>query len=92
VIWNFCPEEGIFGICLDFNNVESVEITEVKDKWKRLSRIDSPYIEEILQKYGSLVSRVGTLQINRSPFQLQESMKKLENKTEKAEKKTKSGK
>ena len=81
VIWNFSPEDGTFGICLDFNNVQSIEITEVK-KWKRLSRIDSPYIEEILQKYGSLVSRIGTLEINRSPLQLQGTIKKMESTSE----------
>jgi hypothetical protein len=55
-----------FGICLDFNNVESVSISEL-GKWKILARIDSPYIDEIIQKYYGLVCRVGTLEINRSP-------------------------
>jgi hypothetical protein len=85
ILWNFCPEEKNFGICLDFRGVQSVEKTEVK-KWKRLSRIDSPYIEEILQKYGSMMSRIGTLEINRSPFQLQKFMKKVKEEAEKPRK------
>lgn len=77
VMWHFSPRKGTQGICLDFNNVQSVEIAEVK-KWKRLARIDSPYIDEILQRYGSLVSRIGTLEINRSPSQLQDFLKTME--------------
>lgn len=92
IMWNFCPEDGTFGICLDFNNVQSIEISEINEKWKvkktwkRLSRIDTPYIEEILQKYGSLVSRVGTLQINRSPSKLEEEMKELKGQSGKTKK------
>lgn len=83
VLWNFSPETGIFGLCLDFNNIKSVELVEV-NKWNRISRIDSPYIEEILQKYASNASRIGTLEINRSPFQLQKTMLKMKGKAKEA--------
>ena len=56
----FGPKEDTFGICLDLSNVQSIEINELK-KWKRLCRLDSPYIDEIIQKYVTLVSRIGTL-------------------------------
>ncbi len=75
VLWNFSEKEP--GICLDFNNVQSVDKSKIKT-WNRIARIDSPYIEEILQKYGSIVSRIGTLEINRSSSQLQGVLKKIE--------------
>lgn len=89
IIWNFCPEQGKFGICLDFNDVRSLPFAEIYDNWKnkktwkRVSRIDSPFIEEILQRYGTLVSRIGTFQINRSPLKLKEDMKNVEKANEK---------
>lgn len=88
VMWHFNPKEGTQGICLDFNNVQSVEISKVK-KWRRLARIDSPYIDEILQRYGSLASRIGSLEINRSPSQLQDFLKKTEEECAKRSRKLK---
>ena len=76
VIWNFKGEDGIQGICLDFNNVKSVE-TETVKAWKRVCRIDSPFIEEIQEKYSRFASHVGTLDINRSPDELRASVEKL---------------
>ena len=72
ILWNFGAKE--IGLCLDFNNVASVRKEEVKVP-DRIARIDSPYIEEILHKYGNLVSRIGTLEINRSPTQIQKYLK-----------------
>lgn len=81
VIWNFTEKEQ--GICLDFNNVQSIDLHEIKEWkklkiWRRLCRIDSPYMEEILQKYGSLISRVGTLEIKSSPPMMQGLLKRIE--------------
>ena len=73
ILWNFRHEKEIFGICFDFNNVQSVEISEF-EKCKRRCRLGSPYIEDMLEKYGSLVSRIGTMEINRSPSQLRSSL------------------
>lgn len=86
VMWHFNPKEGTQGICLDFNNVQSVEISRV-NKWRRLARIDSPYIDEILQRYGSLASRIGSLEINRSPSQLQDFLKETEEECKKRNRK-----
>lgn len=77
ILWNFTKKEQ--GICLDFNNVQSVDKNEIK-KWKRIARLDSPYIEEMLQRYGSLVSRIGTPEIIRSPSHLQNVVKKIQDK------------
>ena len=77
IIWNFQPKENVFGICLNFSNVKSIDRNEIK-KWKRIARIDSPYIDELIQKYGNLITRVGTLEINQSPRQLGKTIKKLD--------------
>jgi hypothetical protein len=77
IIWNFKDEKETFGICFDFNNVRSMEKDNVR-KWKRICRLDSPFVEEILEKYGKLVSRIGTLEINRSPDQLRASLETLD--------------
>ena len=47
-----------FGICFDFNNVRSVPIDHLKN-WERVCRLDSPFIEDMLQKYGSQAFRIG---------------------------------
>jgi hypothetical protein len=73
ILWNFSDKE--IGLCLDFNNVVSVSKDTIK-AWNRIARADSPYIEEILHKYGNLASRIGTLEINRSPTQIQNFLKK----------------
>jgi len=48
-----------FGICFDFNNVRSIGLDHLA-KWKRICRLDSPFVEDMLQKYGSHVFRIGT--------------------------------
>jgi hypothetical protein len=77
LVWNFRDGEEMFGICLDFHNVRSIEKEDVK-KWKRVCRLDSPFVEEILEKYGKLMSRISTLEINRSPEQLRGSLETLD--------------
>jgi hypothetical protein len=76
LIWNFRDEKETLGICFNFHDVRSVEKEELK-KWKRICRLDSPFVEEIMEKYGKLVSRIGTLEINRSPEQLRDSRETL---------------
>ena len=56
-------------ICFDFNNVRVVE-SSVIDGWERICRLDSPFIEEMLEKYGALVSRVGVPGYNKNKKQL----------------------
>lgn len=76
ILWNFRDRNKTFGVCFDFNNVRTIEIAKLR-KWKRVCRLDSPFVEEILEKYGRLVSRIGTLDINRSPEQLRTSIYKI---------------
>ena len=54
----------ILDLCFDFNNIHSLEINLI-NKWRRTCRLDSPYVEEMLQKYEECVFRIGTLPINR---------------------------
>jgi hypothetical protein len=69
-IWNFRenPTGEQFGICFDFQDVTSYTIEEYKKlKTKPVCRLDSPFINLMLQKYGVYASRMGTPEINRSP-------------------------
>ena len=75
-LWNFKYKDDIFGICFDFHNVRSVDKTEIS-KWERISRLDSPYLGEMVQKYNSLMSRIGTIAINNSPNKIKEYVNKL---------------
>jgi hypothetical protein len=55
--WAFVDQDGDpepFGICFNFNNVRTVELGAiVPPEWKRVCRLDSPYLEDILLKFGS---------------------------------------
>ena len=69
-IWNFreTPTGDQFGLCFDFQDVTSYSIREYeKLKTKPICRLDSPFIDLLLQKYGVNASRMGTPEINRSP-------------------------
>jgi hypothetical protein len=48
-----------FAVCFDLNKVASVGRDELL-KWKRIARLDSPYIDNMLQRYGALAFRIGT--------------------------------
>jgi|GEM_PF-2751907 len=59
-----------FHLLLDFQNVDSFKVEldnngkVVKPSgWDRICRIDSPWIDDILQKYASLSARIGTPEI-----------------------------
>jgi hypothetical protein len=56
----FRSDDGTFGFCFNFNNIQSINIDELK-KWKRRCRLNSPYIDEIVQKYVGIVQRIGKL-------------------------------
>jgi hypothetical protein len=71
-LWNFktsSEQSELFGVCFDFDTVVSV-IPETLRDWTRICRLDSPFIEDMLQKFGSHVYRLGTPQINSSPQDL----------------------
>jgi len=74
-IWHFIEDDLAHPICFDLNNVESVELQHI-EKWKRVCRLDSPFIEDMLEKYGALVSRIGVPNFNKSQKQLSIILKK----------------
>jgi len=54
-------------VCLDLNDVERVPIEKLGNKrgrWKRIVRLDSPFIEALLQKFGGHLSRIGVPDVN----------------------------
>ena len=63
-LYNIKEENSFIKICFDFNNVKSIEINQLAN-WKRICRLDSPFIEELLQKYGNHAFRIGTMPINK---------------------------
>ena len=73
-LWNFEDEAKILGICFNFNNIKTLSAIEINEsKWKRIRRLDSPFIQELLERYGRFASRVGTPEINLSPIKLREN-------------------
>jgi hypothetical protein len=73
-LWNFEDEEKNFGLCFNFNNVQTIDGLEIDSKWRKVCRLDSPFIQEMLEKYGRFASRVGTPEINFSPLKLNEKI------------------
>lgn len=56
-------DDNYFHLLIDFSNVQSRKVKEkikLPHSWQRICRIDSPYIEDLLQKYASFSARVGT--------------------------------
>lgn len=53
--------EAGFHLVADLYNVCSIPLGEVEERWKqkRICRLDSPYIEDMLQRYAALSARVG---------------------------------
>lgn len=73
VLYNF--EDGsAFPLCFDLNSTSRMERSNIEN-WERICRLDSPFIEEMLEKYGSLSSRVGVPCFNRSGKQLKDLLK-----------------
>lgn len=59
----FSSDKNYFHLLIDFSNVQSIKLEEnmkLPTGWQRICRIDSPYIEDLLQKYASFSARVGT--------------------------------
>ncbi|TET77018.1 MAG: hypothetical protein E3J41_08095 [Candidatus Cloacimonadota bacterium] len=50
-----------FHLLFDFQYVDSFEIKPTD--WERICRVDSPWIDDILQKYASLSARIGVPEI-----------------------------
>lgn len=66
ILHNVKDKDNFLRICFDFNNMKTVEKSELAD-WDRICRLDSPFLEEFLQKYGNHVFRIGTMPINKPP-------------------------
>lgn len=48
-------------IIFDFQQIESITEDNLRSReWSRICRLDSPYIEDLLQKHSSYCSRLGT--------------------------------
>jgi hypothetical protein len=63
VLHNFKENDQSFRLCFDFNNVNNIDLNEI-GKWIRVCRLDSPYVEHMIQKYANCVFRIGTMPIN----------------------------
>ncbi|MDG6996353.1 MAG: hypothetical protein JRN52_10560, partial [Nitrososphaerota archaeon] len=60
-------------LCFDFQEMSSlapIDLNhgELAKDWKRISRLDSPYMEIMLQNFGAYLSRIGAPSIN-SPIE-----------------------
>lgn len=87
VLWNFSHEGETSAVCFDFNNVKSTEIEELQDL-ERVARLDSPFIDNLLAKYGSVTSQIGTMEINKNPSQLKKALIELQESANEGEKAT----
>jgi len=58
-IWNFTEDgNNFFGVGFDFQSIKSVKKEELSN-YVRVGRLDSPYAEDALQKYGLHSTRLG---------------------------------
>src|SRR2546425_667397 len=56
------------GICFDLKNVHAFTAEQFKEmNWKRICRLDSPFIDLMLQRFGFYSSRMGQPDINKRP-------------------------
>lgn len=57
----FFPTPDTFSwLLVDLSQIEAIRPGDFTDRgWKRTCRLDSPYIEDLLQRYASLSARVG---------------------------------
>jgi hypothetical protein len=65
MLHNLKEEESFIKLCFDFNNVKSLEEPLLLKEWNRIGRLDSPFLEELLQKYSNHAFRIGTMPINK---------------------------
>lgn len=66
-LWNFSEvDDKYFGLCFDFQKAKSISTKYfVGKKTTRICRLDSPFIDEMLQKFGNYSSRIGTPEVNK---------------------------
>lgn len=66
--------EGLTDIYLDLKDVNRVPLASLKTKggnWTRVARIDAPFVERLLQRFGEGASRIGVPDFNLSLVSLQ---------------------
>jgi len=71
-VWNYSEKEGkYFGLCFDFQSIHSVNKDEFNTKFgdMRTSRLDLPFITELIQKFSSFATRLGVPPINKPHVQ-----------------------
>ncbi|HEV2138575.1 MAG TPA: hypothetical protein VGR53_07005 [Nitrososphaerales archaeon] len=52
-------------VCFDLEDIVSKPLKEIKEeKWARITRLDTPYVEGLLQHFGKHVSRIGVPEAN----------------------------
>jgi len=61
------PYDSYFHILIDLTNIKSMEAkfdaqggVKIPPGWKRVCRLDTPFVPDLLQRYASFASRVGT--------------------------------
>lgn len=71
------PDEQV--LCFDFQDVGSVGNSVPKEGkiegWERIARLDSPYVDVMLQTFGTYMSRLGAPTINHPLHKLREWLK-----------------
>ena len=69
LLWNFrkiWDRSEYTGVCFDFKNVHAHRYSEFKEKaLKRVCRLDSPFVDLMLQRFGFYSSRMGQPDINK---------------------------
>jgi len=59
--------KDLVDVCLDLGDIETValeELTKKGSQWTRITRLDSPFIEALLQHFGEHLSRIGVPDVN----------------------------
>jgi hypothetical protein len=60
LLWNFVDGGEPMAICFDFNSIMTNSDKATKELgWSKVLRLDWPFIQQIQEKYGAYVSRVG---------------------------------
>jgi hypothetical protein len=63
LLHNAGEKDPFMSLCFDFNDVTSVS-EEKLNEWIRICRLDSPFVEHMLQRYASNAFRIGLMPIN----------------------------
>jgi hypothetical protein len=73
-LWNYklSREDRDTLLCFDFQEIMKLSREELAEKgFKKVKRLDSPFIDDMLLRFGSFSSRMGVPNVNRSPSRLE---------------------